>query len=116
MSSNKIRPLNQVTVSMRNSLFIRLLMIFFLLFAQLGGLAHGIAHALTEQPQSDCQLPADDESCDLCDTYAQITSALGSSTSFMPCQNLSHVEQSTTCFSFSIAPVSFSARAPPYSA
>ena len=105
------------TVSMRNSLPIRILVIFSLLFAQLGGLTHSITHALAEQSQSGDQSPADDKHCDLCDAYAQIASAIGSSiVSFTPCQNFSHIAQNTTYSFSSIAPVPFSARAPPYPA
>lgn len=106
-----------LTVLMRNRLPIRLLMILSLLFAQLGGLTHSITHALTEQSQSDGQSPANDKHCYLCDAYAQISSAIGSSViSFTPCQNIGNIERNTTYSFSSIAPVPFSARAPPYSA
>ncbi len=55
---------------MRHSLFTRLLLITALLFAQMGGLAHGITHTLADQG-SDQSLPHD-KHCDLCATYAQI--------------------------------------------
>ncbi len=60
---------------MPNALCFRLLLIFALLYAQLGGLTHGISHALAEQnsPQSL------EHHCEQCDFYAQIDSAIGSS-------------------------------------
>ena len=101
---------------MRNSLSIRLLIVFSLLFAQLGGLTHSITHALTEQSQSDGQLPTTDKHCDLCDAYAQISSAIGSNiASFTQIQNRTIVKQNHTYLFFSIASAPFSARAPPYS-
>lgn len=102
---------------MRNSLSIRLLMIFCLLFAQLGGLTHGITHALAEQSQSGDQLPASDDNCDLCDAYAQTDGAIGSNiASFTPGQYLGRIEHHATYSLSSVAPAHFSARAPPYSA
>ena len=100
---------------MRHSLFARLLLIFALLFAQLGGLTHGISHALADQSQ-DQSLPHDNH-CDLCATYAQLGSAIGSNTvHFEPatCTETPHHVLSTpaACATFS----AFSARAPPYSA
>lgn len=62
---------------MRRSLPIRLLLVLALLFAQIGGAAHGIAHALEERAQ-DQALPHD-KLCDLCATYAQLGGALGGS-------------------------------------
>ncbi|MGA8147749.1 MAG: hypothetical protein WB870_09280 [Gallionellaceae bacterium] len=108
---------------MCNSLPIRLLMIFALLFAQLGGLKHGISHVLAGNPQRAHQPRSNDHStrhekhCDLCDAYAQIANAIGSSiVSFAPCLNFSHIEQSLLYCFFSVASVPFAARAPPYSA
>ena len=102
---------------MRNSLPIRLLMIFALLFAQMGGLTHGISHLLTEHSQSGDQSTPSEQHCDLCDAYAQIASAIGSSiVSFMPYQNFGSIEQNPL-YAFSvIASFPFAARAPPYSA
>ncbi len=89
-------------------------MIFALLFAQIGGLTHGISHVLEKQSQSGDQSPAHEKYCDLCDAYAQTTSAIASSiVSFTPFQNYGYVEQSRACSFFPIASVSFSARAPP---
>jgi len=108
---------------MRNSLSIRLLVIFSLLFAQLGGLTHGIAHVLAEQLQSGNQFQSDDQSpqhekhCDFCDAYAQIASAIGSSIiSFTPCRNFFGIEQNQPYSFSSIASFPFAARAPPYPA
>ncbi|MDE2310561.1 MAG: hypothetical protein KGL01_07010 [Betaproteobacteria bacterium] len=98
-------------------LLLKLLLVFALLFAQLGGLTHGITHVLTEQSQSGDQSPAYDKHCDLCDAYAQISSAIGSSiVSFTQSQNMGGVEQNYTYPFFSVASVPFAARAPPYSA
>lgn len=102
---------------MRNSLTIRLLMIFALLFAQVGGLTHGISHVLDEQSQSGDQSPTNDKHCDLCDAYTQISSAIGSSiVSFTQSKNMGCVEQNCTYSLFFIAFAPFEARAPPYSA
>lgn len=58
-------------------LFTRLLLIFALLFTQLGSLMHGISHALAEQSHNSGQSLPHDEHCDLCAAYMQIGSALG---------------------------------------
>ncbi len=102
---------------MRSSLLPRILLILALLFAQLGGLAHGISHALAEQStRSDQSLPHD-KHCDLCAAYAQIGGAIGSSgivfTSSENCESL-HPAHSGSCTSAPFA--AFAARAPPYSA
>ncbi len=100
---------------MYRTLSIRLLLVLALLFAQMGGLTHGIAHTLAEQSQ-DHSLPHD-KLCDLCASYAQLGNSLGSS----------HVHFTATaqCFTFqashaadfhSVALSAFAARAPPYSA
>ena len=95
-------------------LLLKLLLVFALLFAQLGGLTHGITHVLTEQSQSGDQSPVNDKHCDLCDAYAQISSAIGSSVvSFTQIQNGDSVEQNTIYSFSSVALVLFSARAPP---
>lgn len=97
---------------MHPSLSIRLLLIFALLFSQLGGLAHGIAHTLEKQPQDQSQ--PHDRLCDLCATYAQLGSALGShAIQFIL------VKQHAVFVSISSVPLclsafaAFSARAPP---
>ena|ERR1035437_4848803 len=101
---------------MRHSLAIRLLLVFALLFAQMGGLVHGISHAMAEQSQ-DQSLPHD-KLCDLCAAYAQLGSALGShAISFTLLEQQTvlvaasfETSHSTTAFT------AFSARAPPCSA
>ncbi|MFA6921525.1 MAG: hypothetical protein WC216_06745 [Gallionella sp.] len=99
---------------MRRSLPIRLLLIFALLFSQMGGLVHGISHAMAEQDQS---LPHD-KLCDLCEAYAQLGSALGShAISFTPTeQRPDLVDASFDTLHTTAAFAAFSARAPPYSA
>jgi hypothetical protein len=100
---------------MHSSLFARLLLIFALLFAQMGSLAHGISHVLAEQG-SEQSLPHD-KHCDLCEAYAQIGSAIGSShTSFASSENLEALQLTHSSFFLSNTFVAFAARAPPYSA
>jgi hypothetical protein len=101
---------------MRSPLFIRLLLIVALLFAQTGGLVHGISHTIEEQSQ-DQSLPHD-KLCDLCATYAQLGSALGSHVI-----QFSVIKQATTLTDdalHTLATVStfnaYASRAPPYSA
>lgn len=100
---------------MYRSLPISLLLVFALLFAQFGGLAHGIEHALAEQSQ-DQSLPHD-RLCDLCATYAQLGSALsGHAVQFATVeQHTVFVSASSATFS-SAAFTAFAARAPPHSA
>lgn len=61
---------------MSPTLFPRLLLLFALLFTQMGGLAHGISHTLADRLQ-DQSMPHD-TLCELCAVYAQIGSAIGS--------------------------------------
>ena len=99
---------------MLRSLTIRFLLVFALLSAQFGGLAHGIEHTLFEQSQ-DQSLPHD-KYCDLCATYAQIGSAIGSS--IVHFDFSSAFAESSTAFSSACLSATFSAfaaRAPPYS-
>ncbi|HEX5336831.1 MAG TPA: hypothetical protein VFW53_00150 [Gallionella sp.] len=93
----------------------RLLLIFALLFAQTGGLTHGISHVLEEQRQSADQSLPHHAHCDLCEAYAQLGSAIGSADI--------NVAASKNCeaphlASFSSRPshtfAAFAARAPPY--
>ena len=101
---------------MPSPLFSRLLLIFALLFAQLGSLSHGITHALSGQQQnSDQSLPHDTHG-GFCAAYAHIGSAIGSSSI--------HFVNSKTCAAFQINNpascisttfVAFAARAPPHS-
>ena len=100
---------------MHKTLFFRLLLIFALLFAQLGGLAHGISHTLAEQEQgSDSSLPHDKHG-NFCATYAHIGSAIGSSsfsfTGSQTCETF-HLDNLDSCISTAF--IAFAARAPPY--
>lgn len=101
---------------MRCPLLARLLLILALLFAQLGGLMHSIAHALEQAQSTDQSLPHD-KHCDLCAAYAQIGSAMVSPgigfTGSTSCETL-HLDSSSFCTSHPFA--AFAARAPPYSA
>ena len=102
---------------MRSSLFTRLLLIFALLFAQLGGLVHGISHTLAEQSQGSDQSLPHDKHCDLCAAYAQISSAIGSnSISFASSENFETLHFNNPASYTSTKFVAFAARAPPYSA
>ena len=95
----------------------RLLLIFFLLFAQLGGLTHGISHALAEQGQNSDQSLPHDKHGGLCAIYAHIGSAIGSSSiNFAGSENVEtlHSIGSISCISNTFA--AYTARAPPYSA
>lgn len=100
---------------MFRSVLLKTFLVLALLFAQLGGLTHGIAHTLAEQSQ-DQSLPHDPQ-CELCAAYAQVGSAVGSgdvhfdfSTSFIE----THGELAVAFHSFTFA--AFAARAPPYTA
>ena len=101
---------------MQRSLVIRFLLVLALLFVQLGGAAHGIAHSLAEQHQ-DQSVPHDKQ-CDLCAGYAQLGSALGSNQ--LPQFTATKIggvfatPASTRYHTESCA--AFSARAPPHSA
>ncbi len=101
---------------MQRSFALRLLLIFALLLAQLGGLTHGIAHSLTEQQQSDQSLPHD-KLCELCASYAQLGGTLSShSAPFTAVKQTSDLI-SAIFYGFSTSPfTAFAARAPPYSA
>ena len=102
---------------MHSSLFTRLLLIFALLLAQMGGLTHGITHALAEQGRNSDQSLPHDKHGGLCAAYAHIGSAVGSSsfsfTGSETCETL-HLSASSSCISTTF--VAFAARAPPYSA
>lgn len=54
----------------------RFLLVIALLFAQLGGLTHSLTHSMNERGR-DATL-AQDKHCDLCQLYAQIGGAVGS--------------------------------------
>jgi hypothetical protein len=102
---------------MRSPLFTRFLLIFALLFAQLGGLAHGISHTLSEPSQGSEQSLPHNQLCDLCAAYAQIGSAIGSSSiGFTSSENLEALHFNNPGSYSSSTFVAFAARAPPYSA
>lgn len=102
---------------------VQILFVFALLFAQTGGIVHGIAHA-ADAGGSTLLLAQQDEGssptiqhCELCDAYAQTFNALGSSTiDFIPLQTLDAPAFSVDYFYFSRADRIYSARAPPHSA
>lgn len=92
------------------------MLIFALLFAQQGGVVHGIAHTLAESTQDSDQSLPHDKHCDLCAVYAQIGSAIGSSSiGFVGSDNFEtlHFNQPVSYTSHTF--VAFAARAPPYS-
>ena len=100
--------------AMHRSLPIRLLLVFALLLSQLGGLTHGIAHTLEQHSQDQSQ--PHDRLCDLCASYAQLGSALGShSPQFTPAKQETHFVASASASFRSTAFTAYTARAPPYS-
>ena len=93
--------------------FARFLLIFALLFTQTGGLAHGISHALADQSQ-DQSLTL---SCELCDAYAQLGTALGShAAEFEPANSHDTPYQALFSASTPATFVAYVSRAPPCSA
>ena len=102
---------------MHSSLFARLLLILALLLTQLGGLAHGISHVRTEQSQGSEQSLPHDKYCDQCEAYAQIGSAIGSSSiNFTSSEDFETLHFNNPVSYTSNTFVAFAARAPPYSA
>jgi len=102
---------------MYRSSLARLLLIFALLFAQMGSLAHGISHILAEKSQGSDQSLPHDKHCDLCAAYAQIGNAIGGgSISFTSSENFETLHFNNPGFYTSNTFVAFAARAPPYSA
>jgi hypothetical protein len=102
---------------MYRSLFTRLLLIFALLFAQMGGLAHGISHILAEKSQGPDQSLPHDKYCGQCAAYAQIGGLIGSSSiSFAGSENFETLHFRNPASYTSVTFVAFAARAPPYSA
>lgn len=102
---------------MRSPLISRFLLIFALLFAQLGGMVHGISHVLADPAQHSDQSLQHDKHCDLCVAYAQIGSAIGSTgISFATVENCETLHLNDCCSHLSNTFVAFAARAPPYSA
>ena len=69
---------------MYRSLFTRLLLIFALLLAQMGGLAHGISHILAEKSQGPDQSLPHDKYCGQCAAYAQIGGLIAAAASASP--------------------------------
>lgn len=100
----------------RHALPVRFLLIFALLFSQMGGLFHGISHAFAQQ--SEHQSLPHDKPCGLCDAYAQLGSALGShAVEFVQAEQISSLADSPFISLHSSIPfAAFSARAPPRSA
>jgi hypothetical protein len=103
--------------AMNRSLFTRLLLVFALLIAQMGGLAHGISHILTEKSQSSDQSLPHDKYCGQCAAYAQIGGLIGSSAiSFASGESFETLHFNNSVSYTSNTFVAFAARAPPYSA
>lgn len=101
---------------MPSPLFSRLLLIFALLFAQMGGLAHGISHIFTKQSQGSDQSLPHDKYCGQCAAYGQIGGLIGSgSISFAGSENFETLHFSEPVSYTSATFVAFTARAPPYS-
>ena len=99
---------------MLRSAFLKSLLVLALLFAQQGSVTHSISHILAEQSQ-DQSLPHH-QHCDLCATYAQIGSAIGSSQVHFDFASSFDAAITSHSVSFrSIAFTAFAARAPPYS-
>ncbi len=102
---------------MHSALFSRLLLIFALLFAQMGSLAHGISHIIAEPSQGSEQSLPHDKYCDQCAAYAQIGSAVGSSSiNIVVSENCETLHSGHIGCYLSNTFVAFAARAPPYSA
>ncbi len=103
--------------AMNRSLLTRFLLIFALLFAQTGSLAHSITHILAEKSQGSEQSLPHDKYCDQCAAYAQIGGLIGSSAiSFAAGEHFATPEINDPVSHTSITFVAFAARAPPYSA
>jgi len=99
-------------------LFQPLFLAFALLFAQQGGAAHALRHALEDltQQQEDKQVPHSD-TCEKCATYAQLGSALNvGAYDFTPPVLFHEMVQQRTIAFRSVPVLAAAARAPPYSA
>ncbi len=95
----------------------RLLLILALLFAQMGGLAHGISHIIAERSHDSSQSLPHDKYCSQCEAYGQIGGAIGSSSiSFACSESFETLHFNQPASSSSVTFVAFAARAPPYSA
>ena len=93
----------------------RFLLVIALLFVQTGSLTHGISHTLADQG-SDQSLPHD-KHCELCAAYAQIGSAIGSSShTFVTGERFETPPLSLFTLPATFSFFAFSARAPPRSA
>ncbi|MFH2140066.1 MAG: hypothetical protein ABII63_04650 [Pseudomonadota bacterium] len=100
---------------MSRRILIALLLAFSLLFVQQGAATHAIAHALADQSQ-DQSLPHDSQ-CELCAGYAQVGSAVGSSTvHFDLLASCTSAYQRTRNDPHTLTIAAFAARAPPRSA
>jgi hypothetical protein len=95
---------------MQRSLYTTLALVFALLLAQMGSLAHGISHIHPEQSQNSDQSLPHDKYCGQCAAYAQIGGLIGSIESFEPLHFSEPASYTSVTF------VVFAARAPPYSA
>lgn len=98
---------------MLRALLPRFLLVFALLFAQLGGWTHGVAHTLEGH---DAAL-SHDQHCGLCELYDQLGNAVGAST-----LSVAAPQSHPGCAvifprSYASPPcTAYPARAPPYSA
>ncbi len=96
---------------MLRSAFLKSLLVIALLFAQQGVVTHVISHVLEES--QDQSLPHD-RHCDICEMYAQIGSAIGSSSIQFDFASTFQEILATHFVSYrSIAVAPFAARAPP---
>ena len=118
MNSSLPRPGLLVKVRvMQRSLFTALTLVFALLLAQMGSLAHGISHILPEQSQNSDQSLPHDKYCGQCAAYAQIGGLIGSSSiSFAGVESFETLHFNEPASYTSTTFVVFAARAPPYSA
>lgn len=91
----------------------RFLLIAALLFAQLGGLAHGISHSMDERA-NDSTL-SHDKHCDLCELYAQIDSSVAATTLSFQVATQHNEFYAPLLNGYSANPFhAYTARAPPY--
>jgi hypothetical protein len=99
---------------MQDPLFARLLLIFALLFVQMGSLAHGISHILAEPSQGSKQSVPHDKYCGQCAAYAEIAGAVGSSSiSFFTGESLETLNLNPLSTRTADLFAAFAARAPP---
>jgi hypothetical protein len=103
--------------AMQRSLFTTLTLVFALLLAQMGSLAHGISHINPEQSQNSDQSLPHDKYCGQCAAYAQIGGLIGSSSiSFAGIESFESLDFNEPVSYTSIAFAVFAAHLPPYSA